>query len=168
MRIQLALSLPRETVSVPLTRHTVSAALYTAGVEPTCVDEVEVALTEACTNAVMHATGGVTYEVLVGISDEQVTIEVVDSGSGFGQRATTREGTDHGSENGRGMGLMHALTDLAVFDSVTGGEGGSVHLTKHLRWIEGAPGHNGVPDWTASGRPLNTPSADPDPIKPQE
>jgi serine/threonine-protein kinase RsbW len=138
MRVQLALSLPRETVSVPLTRHTVSAALYTAGVEPTCVDEVEVALSEACTNAVLHAVDGVTYEVMVSISDEQVTIEVVDSGSGFGQRDVTPGAADHAAENGRGTALMSALSDLAVFDSVTG-KGGSVHLMKRLRWIQGAP-----------------------------
>ncbi len=137
MRIQLALSLPRETVSVPLTRRTVSAALRTAGVEPTCVDEVEVALSEACTNAVTHAVAGVTYEVMVNISDEQVMIEVVDSGSGFGQRATTPDLPDHAAENGRGMALMAALSDLAIYDSVSG-ERGSVHLTKRLRWIGGA------------------------------
>jgi serine/threonine-protein kinase RsbW len=137
MRVQIALSLPRETVSVPLTRHTVSAALYTAGVEPMCVDEVELALSEACTNAVLHAVGGVSYEVNVSISDEQVSIEVVDSGSGFGQRETSSGAVEHASENGRGMTLMNALSDLAVFDSVTG-KGGSVHLTKRLRWIQGA------------------------------
>jgi serine/threonine-protein kinase RsbW len=136
MRVQIALSLPREARSVPLTRHTVSAALYTAGVEPTCVDEVEVALSEACTNAVQHAVGGVSYEVNVSISDEQVSIEVVDSGSGFGQREVYSDVVDHASENGRGMALMNALSDLAVFDSVTG-KGGSVHLTKRLRWIQG-------------------------------
>jgi serine/threonine-protein kinase RsbW len=159
MRIQLALSLPREAVSVPLTRHTVSAALYTAGVEPTCVEEVEVALSEACTNAVLHAVSGVTYEVLVNISDQQVTMEVVDSGSGFGQRATTWDAADHASENGRGMALMHALSDLAVFDSVTGGEGGSVHLTKQLRWIQGAPG--GDTDGHSTKRPRRKPVTDP-------
>ena len=78
MRVQLALSLPREEISVPLTRHVVSAALTTAGVEPTCVHDVEVALSEACTNAVQHAVEGVTYEVMVGISDEQVAIDVID------------------------------------------------------------------------------------------
>jgi serine/threonine-protein kinase RsbW len=143
MRIQLGLTLPREAVSVPLTRHTVSAALYTAGVEPDCVEEVEVALTEACTNAVRHAGPGVSYDVQVGISDEQVTIDVLDSGSGFGQRSTTPTETDHAAEDGRGLGLMQALSDLTVFDSVTGG-GGSVHLMKQLRWIEGAPVHQVV------------------------
>ena len=137
MRVQLALSLPREAISVPLARHVVSSALITAGVEPTCVHEVEVALSEACTNAVKHAVDGVTYEVMVGISDEHVAIEVVDSGSGFGQRSASPDGHDHWDENGRGIALMKALSDLAVFDSVEG-EGGSVHLTKRLRWVQGA------------------------------
>jgi serine/threonine-protein kinase RsbW len=145
MRVQIALSLPREAVSVPLTRHTVSAALYTAGVEPMCVDEVELALSEACTNAVQHAVGGVSYEVNVSISDEHVTIEVVDSGSGFGQREASFGALDHASENGRGMALMNALSDLAVFDSVTG-KGGSVHLTKRLRWIQDARHPEGTRD----------------------
>lgn len=138
MRIELALSLPRETVSVPLARHTVSAALHTAGVDPTCVDEVEVALSEACTNAVKHAVDGVSYEVMVHISDEQVLIEVVDSGSGFGQRATIPGRLPHhAAEDGRGMTLMTALSDLAIFDSISG-DGGSVHLMKRLRRIAGA------------------------------
>jgi serine/threonine-protein kinase RsbW len=81
---------------------------------------VGVALSEACTNAVQHAVAGVTYEVMVGISDEQVAIEVVDSGSGFGQREVNSSTPDHATENGRGMALMHALSDLAVFDSVDG------------------------------------------------
>ncbi|MBY9073967.1 ATP-binding protein [Nocardioides sp. WL0053] len=137
MRVQLALSLPREAISVPLARHTVTAALSTAGVEPACVDEVEVALSEACTNAVKHAVAGVTYEVMVSISDEQVSIEVVDSGSGFGQHNASPDGRDHWAEDGRGMALMNALSDLALFDSVDG-EGGSVHLTKRLRWSQSA------------------------------
>jgi len=137
MRVQLALSLPREAISVPLARHVVSAALLTAGVEPTCVHEVEVALSEACTNAVKHAVEGVVYDVTVAITDEQVSIEVIDSGSGFGQHQTTN-GHDHLALDGRGIALIHALTDLAIFDSING-EDGSVQLTKRLRWRQGTP-----------------------------
>ena len=135
MKVQLALTLPREEFSVPLTRHVVSAALHTAGVEPTCVQDVEVALSEACTNAVKHAVDGVSYEVVVGISPEKVSIDVVDSGTGFGQHQVTPDGHDHSAEDGRGFALMAALTDLAIFDTVDS-EGGSVRLTKRLRWIE--------------------------------
>jgi serine/threonine-protein kinase RsbW len=139
MKVELALSLPREEISVPLARHVVSAALSTAGVDPACVHEVEVALSEACTNAVKHSVDGVSYEVAIGISDEQVAIDVIDSGSGFGQRhATTTDGDDHWSENGRGIKLINALTDLAIFDSVDG-EGGSAHMTMKLRWVQGLP-----------------------------
>jgi serine/threonine-protein kinase RsbW len=141
MRVELGLSLPREEISVPLTRHVVSAALSTAGVLPTCVQEVEVAVTEACTNAVQHAVEGVSYEVLILITDEQVSIDVIDSGSGFGQREVATDGVDHWSENGRGLKLIHALSDLAVFDTIEGGAGGSVHMKMGLRWWEGARVH---------------------------
>jgi serine/threonine-protein kinase RsbW len=134
MRIELALNLPREALSVPLARHTVCSALYTAGVEPTCVEEVEVALSEACTNAVHHAQDGITYDVMVNISDEQVLIDVVDSGSGFGQRSLSPELPHHQAENGRGMALMNALSDSAAYDTISGSQGGSVHMTKRLRW----------------------------------
>jgi serine/threonine-protein kinase RsbW len=137
MRVELGLSLPREEISVPLTRHVVSAALSTAGVLPACVQEVELAVSEACTNAVQHAVEGVSYEVLILITDEQVAIDVIDSGSGFGQREVPTDEVDHWSENGRGLRLIHALSDLAIFDSVEG-ESGSVHLKMGLRWWEGA------------------------------
>ncbi len=68
-----------------MTLRVVSTALHTAAVQPTCVHEVELALSEACTNAVRHAFEGVAHEVMVSISDEQVAIDVIDSGSGFGQ-----------------------------------------------------------------------------------
>ena len=148
MRVELALNLPREEISVPLARHVMSAALITAGVDPACVHEVEVALSEACTNAVEHAVDGVSYDVAITISDEQVNIEVVDSGSGFGQRHRPQDGHDHWAENGRGVALIHALSDLASFDTIDG-EGGSVHMTKRLRWIEGA--QKSAPDQIVEG-----------------
>lgn len=149
MRVELALNLPREEISVPLARHVMSAALITAGVDPACVHEVEVALSEACTNAVKHAVDGVSYEVAITISDEHITIEVVDSGSGFGQRHVPADGQDQWAENGRGVALIHALSDLAIFDSIDG-QGGSVHMTKRLRWIEGAqkPGPDRIAERT--------------------
>jgi serine/threonine-protein kinase RsbW len=139
VRIQVVMTLPREAVSVPLTRRTVAAALTAAGVEPDCLAEVEVALSEACTNVLNHAGKGDAYEVAINISDQQLRMDVIDFGSGFGQPPP------HGSsmpgptaESGRGLALMRALTDQAVFDSVSG-DGGAVHLMKRLRWSPDAP-----------------------------
>jgi serine/threonine-protein kinase RsbW len=165
MKVDLALSLPREEISVSLARHVVSAALSTAGVDPACVHEVEVALSEACTNAVEHSVDGVSYEVAIGISDDQVAIDVIDSGSGFGQRQAPIDGHDHWAENGRGIKLINALSDLAIFDTIAGDGGGSVHMTMKLRWFQGAD----LPDPAQDVERPPTRSSEPsEPIRPVE
>src|SRR6266540_612067 len=55
MRLELAVSLPHERRSVPIARHVVRAAMANLGVTPTCVHDIEVALSEACTNVLEHA-----------------------------------------------------------------------------------------------------------------
>jgi len=132
------MTLPREAVSVPLTRRTVAAALTAAGVAPDCLAEVEVALSEACTNVLHHAGKGEAYEVAINISDQQLTMDVIDFGAGFGQLEPGHPMPDPTAESGRGLALMRALTDRAIFDSVSG-DGGTVHLMKRLRWSPDAP-----------------------------
>ncbi|HET8959650.1 ATP-binding protein [Nocardioides sp.] len=136
MRIQVVMTLPREALSVPVIRHTVATALGTAGVTPECVGEVEVALSEACINVFRHAAQGASYDVVISIGDEQLTMDVVDSGAGFGDLGAPPPATaEQDAERDRGIALMRALSDRAVFDTVTGG-GRSVHLMKHLRWTD--------------------------------
>jgi serine/threonine-protein kinase RsbW len=138
VRIQVVMTLPREAVSVPLTRRTVAAALTAAGLAPDCLAEVEVALSEACTNVLNHADKGEAYEVAINISDQQLTMDVIDFGAGFVGLQPGSRMPDPTAESGRGLALMRALTDQAVFDSVSG-DGGTVHLMKRLRWSPGAP-----------------------------
>jgi serine/threonine-protein kinase RsbW len=138
MRIEVVLTLPRDAASVPLARHTVTAALRRAGVVDDCVDEVEFALSEACTNAYRHAQDGKDFEVRASIGDESLTVDVLDNGVGFPARASPLTMPSPASDGGRGMALMVAFADQAVFDSVSG-DGVSVHLVKHLRWVDDAP-----------------------------
>jgi serine/threonine-protein kinase RsbW len=138
VEVKIVLTLPRDTASVPLARHTVSAALQRAGVTTECIDEVEVAISEACTNAYAHAGDAATYEVTITLRSETLVIDVIDSGPGFGNGSPAAAMPSPVSDGGRGVALMSAFTDEAVFDSVSGG-GGSVHLVKNLRWTHGAP-----------------------------
>ena len=139
MRIQVFMTLPREARSVPIVRRAVASVLRTAGVTDECVGEVEVALSEACTNVCQHADG-VSYDVVIDVGAEQLTMDVLDSGAGFvdlGAGSSSMAEPD--ADGGRGIALMRALTDRAVFDTVTG-RGGSVHLVKKLRWSGGVDG----------------------------
>jgi serine/threonine-protein kinase RsbW len=136
MRVQVAMTLPFEAASVPMARHSVAAALRTARVTSDCIHEVEVALSEACTNVLQHAGEGQAYEVTIKIVDQQLTVDVLDSGQGFDETPAEPPGmADVAAEEGRGLALIQALTDRAVFDSVSGG-GGRVQLRKTLRRTE--------------------------------
>jgi serine/threonine-protein kinase RsbW len=154
VRIQVVMTLPREARSVPVVRRTVATALESAGVTPECVGEVEVALSEACTNVYRHAGEGASYEVVISIGDEQLTMDVLDSGAGFGNLDVAAPSTvpDLNAEDGRGIALMRALSDRAVFDTVSG-RGGSVHLMKHLRWTDGGVGWRMTADAAVDGVP---------------
>jgi serine/threonine-protein kinase RsbW len=138
VHIKVAMTLPRAAVSVPLARRTVRAALRSVRVAPECVQESELAVSEACTNVYRHAGVGDHYEVVIRIADDELTIDILDSGAGITDGHLSPTMPDGTAENGRGLFLMTALTDRAVFDA-DHGSGGSVHLMKRLRWDADRP-----------------------------
>ena len=139
MRIVVVLALPRDAASVPLVRHTAKEALVRAGVTNECAEEVEVALSEACTNAYRHAQSGETFEVVLNVGDDDLTVDVMDDGTGV-RPAVPVMMPSPSADGGRGVSLMAAFSDQVVFDSVTG-NGGWVRLRKRLRWEDDAPFH---------------------------
>jgi serine/threonine-protein kinase RsbW len=138
MHIEITLTLPSEAASVPLARRTVAEVLRSAGVTPDCAAEAQVALSEACTNVFHHARPDTAYQIVVDVGDDDLTMSITDSGVGFITPADIARMPHHSAENGRGLALMSAFTDSTAFDFVQG-NGGTVHLTKHLRWVDNAP-----------------------------
>lgn len=133
MEIHFSLCLPRDEESVPVVRHICRDALGELGVERDCVGDVELAVTEACTNVLKHAAGtGDEYEVTVAIVEDDCVIRVIDSGAGFDHEAVDREvAAEHAAESGRGVFLMAALVDNLKFTSKPE-IGTVVHLEKKL------------------------------------
>ena len=133
-QVTLSLQLPRDRLSVPVTRHLIRAAMREVGVIPDDADAVELAVTEACANVIDHSGPGDAYDVAVGIAATGCHIRVVDVGRGFDHDALsgpTMADTD--AEHGRGMALMHALVDQVRFESRPE-RGTVVHLVKLLRF----------------------------------
>ncbi|WP_326846584.1 ATP-binding protein [Streptomyces kaniharaensis] len=86
MDIWWTLHLKRDPVSVPLARRILLGAMATAGVDPQIADDLGVALSEACANAVEHGAGGRPdegFQVTASISGDRLRIEVTDSGPGL-------------------------------------------------------------------------------------
>ena len=133
----MALLLPRDARTIPVARHICREALRELGVEADCVGDIEVALTEACTNVLEHSEAGDEYEVQVQLAEHDCVIRVVDQGRGFDSDAPIAR-PDDVAEGGRGITLMHALVDQVKFESRPE-EGTVVHLEKTLVYTEDAP-----------------------------
>jgi serine/threonine-protein kinase RsbW len=117
MDISLALTLPRDEQTVPVARHIVRNAMVQVGVETTCVDDVELALSEACTNVLLHSGPGDQYVVRLDMDDGIGRIRVVDVGHGFDSARLQATDPLPEAERGRGLGLMQALVDRVDFTS---------------------------------------------------
>ena len=133
MNIKIVMTLPPDAASVPLVRRTFSEAMLSAGVAKDCVQEAEVALSEACTNVFNHAGADDNYEVAIELSEDRLTMDIFDRGDGVHPSRHSPTMPDGSAEDGRGLALMAAFTDDVVFDTVHS-QGASVHLMKHLRW----------------------------------
>jgi serine/threonine-protein kinase RsbW len=139
MQVKLTLALPRDQLSVPVVRRILKASLETLGVLPDTIGDIEVALTEACSNVLNHADGEDEYEVSCGIDGTVCLIAVLDRGVGFDASGRGLDEQTLTAENGRGIQLMRALVDNVRFESRGGEAAGTVvHLEKQLDWHDGA------------------------------
>ena len=135
MELKLTLALPRDEYSVPVARRVLARSLAVLGVDETVVADIELALTEACTNVLDHAADTDEYEVSAGIDGTTCIIEVIDRGAGFDSTTKGLVDAEPSAEDGRGIQLMRALVDKVTFTSRPQ-VGTVVHLEKRLQWHE--------------------------------
>lgn len=102
-------------------------------VDDDCTADIEVALSEACTNVLRHATEhGEEYEVKVVVDPDACVISILDAGGDFDHAAAlSRDQAGSSAESGRGVYLMQHLVDDLQFSSEPG-TGTVVRLTKLL------------------------------------
>jgi serine/threonine-protein kinase RsbW len=117
MELSLALTLPRDEQTVPVARHLVRNAMEQVGVEATCIYDIELALSEACTNVLLHSGPGDQFVVRLDLEDRLGVIRVIDVGHGFDSANLQAEDPALEAERGRGLGLMQALVDRVDFTS---------------------------------------------------
>jgi serine/threonine-protein kinase RsbW len=146
MEIKMTLFLPRDAVSVPVSRQVLDSCLETLGVTPDTRADIALALSEACSNVIQHAGPGEEYEVLVSARDRRCVIEVVNTGTQGSATALDRLAhaaapAPANAESGRGLQIIDAVVDSLEFKG-DGGQGTTVHFEKHLEWLPDAPGQH--------------------------
>ncbi len=123
MEITLGLVLPRDELSIPIARHICRDALNEVGVAPDCTSDIEIALTEACTNVIEHAyrLRPAMFEFRAEQSGDGLTFTVIDGGQWEQPRRNFR---------GRGLPIMRAAMDSV--DVNTGESGTKVVMRRRL------------------------------------
>ena len=131
--------LPRDAGSVSVIRSVTSGSLRPLGVTEECIGEIVLALSEACTNVVLHATAAHEYEVRLEIEDEDCTVVVVDTASFDVSRLPSGLPADD-AEHGRGVAIIRSVMDHTEVVSDHSG-GTTVQLRKRLDLDPASPLH---------------------------
>ena len=131
MNLEFAVCLPRDAETVGLVRGVVANALRSFGVTAGCVDDIRLALSEACTNVIEHAAADDEYEVRLEVDEERCAISVKNTGIGFDATALAGVMPTPDSPRGRGVAIMRAVMDSVEFGSEPE-TGTIVHLVKTL------------------------------------
>jgi len=118
--IELRLTLPRDARYVSVLRNVAGSFLRGLDVPEESVDDVGIALSEACGNVIRHASGTDEYGVVLTVASESCEIEVFDLGPGFDRTALAAVGRGSAdrtftAEDGRGLELLQALMDDLQF-----------------------------------------------------
>ena len=113
----ISLTLPSSPEYVLLARLVMGQAGRLAGLEPEEVYDLKLAVTEAVTNVIRHASVE-HYEIEYRILPSGVEVSVTDDGGGFSVADLAGEPGQHG---GFGLAVIRNLVDELVLDSTRGG-----------------------------------------------
>jgi anti-sigma regulatory factor (Ser/Thr protein kinase) len=118
--------LPASPENVAIVRHAVGGVAETLGMDPIAVADLKTIVTEACTNAAVHAYGdeGGPLEVQVVPDDEGITVAVRDRGSGIRPRPDLEE-----SRLRLGLPLIAALSSSFA---ISGGLGQGTEVVMRM------------------------------------
>jgi serine/threonine-protein kinase RsbW len=129
----VALTIPARPEYVALCRLALTGIARTRALSAELVADLKLALTEACSNSVRHAyeegrEGAV--EIRYELSEDRMTVEVTDEGSGFDPDVIERAQQEL-DEGGLGIAIIRAVTDDLEIGIRP--EGGSrLRFTKYL------------------------------------
>jgi anti-sigma regulatory factor (Ser/Thr protein kinase) len=139
MRLALDLSLPADTRILAATRKVLAVYLREFGAPAEIVDDVILAMDEACSNVVKHAypdgmAHDYNYLLRADLQREQILIEVVDEGIGFDIMAKPAYRMDDGhlAVSGRGLEVMRRLMTTVEVESPTSSGGTRLRLVRKL------------------------------------
>lgn len=129
----LKFSVPGKPEYVGTIRLAVSSLANCVGFDIEAVEDIKVAVSEACTNVVCHGkiNRDECYEVACEIGEERIIISIIDRAGGYDMSQYQRPVMDDLKEGGLGIFIIKALMDeVDIFSEI--GMGTSIKMVKYL------------------------------------
>ena len=138
MSDRLTLNVPGKAEYVGTVRMAVGHVASRAGFDIEAIEDIKIAVSEACTNIILHAQGDMVfnYDILIELDESAFAITVEDTGTGFGLE--TYEPPDPGEPRSSGLGIFNirALMDEVDIHSEPG-SGTKIRMAKALQNLDG-------------------------------
>ena len=129
---EVRLTIPAKAEYVLLGRLALSGITRLRPLEDETVNDLKLAVTEACTNSVRHAYGDTSgsVDIVYELHDDRLVVEVSDDGSGFDPNRLVDSGEL--TEGGLGIAIIRALVDEFEVSERSDGRGSSLRFVKFL------------------------------------
>ena len=129
---EVRLTIPARAEYVLLGRLALSGITRMRPLDDEALNDLKLAVTEACTNSVRHAYegNGGTVDIVYELHDDRLVVEVSDDGEGFDLE--DREEKGELTEGGLGIAIIRALVDEFEVGGRMDGRGSRLRFVKFL------------------------------------
>jgi serine/threonine-protein kinase RsbW len=130
---EVVLVLPNKPDYVSVARLTASGIASRMGFDVETVEDIKLALAEACTNAIKHGCceESKEYKVKFGVEQNCLTISISDKGCGVDKREICQPDFQNPKEGGLGIFIIHTLMDEVELERLPG-SGFTLTMKKHM------------------------------------
>ena len=129
----MRLSVPGKPEYVGTVRMAISCLANNAGYDVEAIEDIKVAVSEACNNAICHGKNdnGI-YEVSCELEKDRLVVSVVDQAGGYDQNEYLEPSLTIPKEGGLGLFIIKALMDeVDIFTEI--GEGTKIKMVKYAK-----------------------------------
>jgi serine/threonine-protein kinase RsbW len=129
---EVRLTIPARAEYVLLGRLALSGITRMRPLDEETMNDLKLAVTEACTNSVRHAYGenGGSVDIVYELHDDRLVVEVSDDGGGFNPDELVESGAL--TEGGLGIAIIRALVDEFEVGERGDGRGSRLRFVKFL------------------------------------
>lgn len=131
----LKFSIPAKPEYVSVVRLAVSSIANRAGFDIEAIEDIKVAVAEACTNAILHGIGEndniCSYEIECCVDDNHLAIVIKDCGEGYNTDCYKNPDICNPKEGGLGIFIIKSLMDDVEIFSDTG-KGTTIKMIKYI------------------------------------